>query len=495
MDSIQSSSSRILSVALQQSFILPEGDFYFVNDFQFQGLAHSSTPQLFLFLTRTKLWNKYQEVFLMSYEFDVKTPLHPRKISHKDLRNGRSEEQQDTFCIKVPENVNNFLDIDIKHSKELKVPVSKLFNLKEKMEMPADVGFYLYQVYPSKNGRYLCGIIKMTIIDSPHYFIHIWNVADKNNKNKVLEKTFNSLMDFGNFKLPYSHQGWMNHISSVNRTSKDSQLNLTQCLEYNDALIFADSHGNVFITHKNSYHPFEDLQTEKQNFLRKKHLSEKDLKCFSIKKFGRMNALTTVPTDGNRECLDFTQGFSARIIPLVSGKISLMKISRKHKKLFLVSDSENCCLQLSIIENKISWDSDFKLMRHISSLSSLGVHFEKLNKKLMQSTLRKELQQMKSTPEDRLGSAIDKPQESFYLTLKRVFGRKAFRSRNNLLAGKKNKIIFNSCSLVCALDITSYRLPQKSPCQNSENLKMSFYGIESLIESATANGISFIPIY
>lgn len=295
-------------------------------------------------------------------------------------------------------------------------------------------------------------------------------------------------MDFGNFKLPFSHQGWMSHISSVSSTPLDSQLTLTQCLEYNEAFIFADSHGNLFVSRKNSYHPFEELQTEKQNILRRKHFSERDLKCFSIKKFARYNAFTTVASDGNRDCLSFTQGFSARIIPLVSGKITLLKLSRKKKKLFLISDSENCCLQLSIIENRVNWDSDFKLLRHISSLSSMSFSFTKLAKKLTQSELRKELQQMKAAPGDRLGLCLDRNHKSFHLTLKRVFGRKAFKNRNNLLAGKKNKIIFNSCSLVCALDITTYRQAQRSPVAESENLKMGFYGIESLFESSSSNG-------
>jgi hypothetical protein len=266
---------------------------------------------------------------------------------------------------------------------------------------------------------------------------------------------------------------------------------LTHCLEVKDALIFGDSQGFLFITRKNSYHPLENMQNEKLSILRQKDLSEKDLKCFSLKKFGRLNSLSNAPGESNKDCLEFTKGYSSRIIPLVSGKVTLMNIARKRKKLFVISDSENCLIQLSIIENNVNWDSDFKLLKHISSLNALSSNFAKLEKQLLQSELRKELQQMKLAPGEQTLKEKDMAKKNnFYLSLKRVFGRKAFKSRNNLLAGKKNKIIFNSCSLVCALDISSYRQSSKTPHQG-DSLKMGFYGIESLFESNPSNSKVF----
>jgi hypothetical protein len=504
MNEDRNSPIRILRINIKQSFILPEGEFYFVNNFEFQYLSQSPVPNLFLYLTKTKLRHKYEENFLFIYEFHIKTSLKPRKITNEENNKqslNSNNPSKDTVCIKIPQDVKDFLEIDILRSQELGIPVSKLFQLKEKLEMDIDVGYYLFQVHISKNGKYLCGIVKMTLPDSPHYILHVWNLIDlkPTTQSKSISKYFcnqkesiqnlNSLMEFSNFKFSHSHQGWINH-SSQDKKGHDSQLMLSHCLEVKDALIFGDSQGFLFITRKNSYHPLENLQNEKLSLLRQKHLSEKDLKCFSIKKFGRLNSLTHIAGESNKECLEFTNGYSGRIIPLVSGKVTLMSIARKRKKLFVMSDSENCLIQLSIIENNINWDSDFKLLKHISSLNSLCSNFAKLEKQLLQSKLRKELQQMKLAPgEQNIPESNENKKDNFYLSLKRVFGRKAFKSRNNLLAGKKNKIIFNSCSLVCALDITSYRQSSKNPHQG-DSLKMGFYGIESLFEATPSNSKS-----
>ena len=485
---------RVAGVDIQRSFIVPENEYFFVHAFSFHRTSQPSVTKLFLHLTLTKLSAKYEEKMLFAYDFHAKTVLSPRKVTHSKENDPASGQAGDggTICFQIPQNTNDFLDIDILRREDLKVPISKLFELRDQLEVETEVGFYLDQLQATRNGKYFCGVVKMTLPESTHYTLQIWNEADLNSKapgerTKALNlRSLDTLSEFADFRFAHSHQGWLRH-SPHNSSSLDSHLLLSNCLEVRDALVFGDVHGFLFVTRKNSFHPFENPHVDKLAVLRQKQLSEKDLKCFSVSKFRRLNALTSVASEGNRECLEFTGGYSARVIPLVSGKVTWLDIARRSKKLFVVSDSENCLIQLSIVENKVNWDSDFKLLRHISSLTSLSLNFAKLEKKLLQAGLRKELQQMKSAPcEQTLCEAAHEKDDNFFLILKRVFGRKAFKGRNNLLAGKKNKIIFNSCSLVCALDISVYRHPRRSP-KRGESLKMGFYGIESLFDSSPSN--------